>query len=135
MSDFSKYGIAGIVAFIMFSSLWSAFSSDPAMDTVASQIAQQNEQVRATRVAAAKEGVPLLIQTGLIFKIEPPMYRASVNEEFWNQYSIDQKTTAATALGYYIQDKNGDKLGIDIYGAHSGQKLGEWNDRSGFKAN
>lgn len=134
MSNFAKYGIAGVVAFILFSSIWGSFNTSPQEQVQRAQVQQQNTDVRAQRIVAANEAIKSSGPARLIYKIEPSQYRAYVNEEYWLQHNIDEKENAASIMGYYIQGQNGDTLGIDIYSANSGAKLGEWNDRSGFRA-
>lgn len=134
MSNFAKYGIAGIITCLVFSAFWSTLSDDGSSQIRANERAVENASINASRIAAAKEAVPLLIDSGLVYRIEAANHRAYVYEQYWSKYDIDEKSAAAASLGYFIQSENGDSLGIDIFGAQSGKRLGQWNDKTGYKA-
>lgn len=138
MTKQAKYGIAGIAIFLLGWSIWNSVTADPAAQVQQAQhaaaIAQQKDAVRTEDIKTANESVPRMIADGLVYKVEPANYRAYVDELKWAGRTVDEKENVAALLGYYIEGKNGDTLGIDIYGSHSGQKLGEWSIQVGFRA-
>lgn len=125
--------VIGILTSVVLSNSGGSQSSNAPAQPSAEAL-EQREAVKKQNLEVAYTSVKAMADDGFLYKIEPEQYRAYVDEMKWAETTIDQKEAYAQHIGLYIQNQNGDTLGIDILGARSGVKLGEWSDYSGYKA-
>ena len=124
--------VIGVLSSVILSNLGGTKSTNVAPQPSAEALGQR-EAIQKQNLELAYTSVKAMADDGFLYKIEPEQYRAYVDETKWVETTIDQKEAYAQHIGLYIQNQNGDTLGIDILGARSGIKLGEWNDGSGLK--
>lgn len=97
------------------------------------EVLKQREALKKEKLDVAYEVVKTMIEGGFIYKIEPSEYQVYIDEGIWADLPIDKKESYIGFIGMYVQDQNDDTLGINIFGAYSGIKIGTWNDYGGLK--
>jgi len=88
----------------------------------------------ASTMPAQDENIKILMDNGLLERINPQMNEAFINPAIWLRLDYQTKENVSRTMAFYCGQKKGTDLNwVDIKDYQSGKKLAKYSEVLGFK--